>query len=393
MDSIGRIRNAIFGVTEKKEKSPDKSAKNPLDSQYKKSSAHIKDGVDTTPLVNIKSTDTAMTKSPSGLPLATTDTNNSSTAQTSALPANSSSSHQSSSVSTATSNAPANSSKSTPSGKPTTFTPAKSVNFSTEVQDAYYSILHPDAIALAKANNLTKKEAAAIHAYTRNEYYRDMNAALRVVNKDGNVDTSSAAALKNAGITDDGLAEMIAATVSGMKKLPPDQTDSSVFLALGRNDSVPDEFLEPYAQGASITMGPFYSSTVSMPTVEGWWDGTDHFLSVLQNVNGNGRDISPFSAFPTEKEILFMPGTRFIVLGRTERTETPLGKPGMLNTSKTKTKILLQLQEVSTNPDDPLPPTIHPSTFQSLSAPVKQNKAEKTNTSNSEKKSTYFGFK
>ena len=88
-----------------------------------------------------------------------------------------------------------------------------------------------------------------------------------------------------------------------------------------------------------------------------------------------------------------MPGTRFIVLGRTERTETPLGKPGILNASETKTKILLQLQEVSSNPDDPLPPTIHPSTFQSLSAPVKEKKAEKSNTSNSEKKSTYFGFK
>jgi hypothetical protein len=267
------------------------------------------------------------------------------------------------------------------------------VNFSTEVQDAYYSILRPDAIALAKANNLTMKEAAAIHAYTRNEYYRDMNAALRVVNKDGNIDTSSAAALKNAGITDDGLAEMIAATVSGMKKLPADQTDGGVFLALGRNDSIPEEFLEPYAQGASITMGPFYSSTVSMPTVEGWWDGSDHFLSVLQNVNGNGRDISAFSEFPNEKEVLFMPGTRFIILGRTERTETPLGTPGLLGTSQTKTKILLQLQEVSSNPNDPLPPTIHPSTFQSLSAPVKEKKSEKSNTFDSEKRSTYFGIK
>jgi len=393
MDKISRIRNAIFGAVEKKEKPPEKSAKNPLDSHYKKSSAHIDDGVDAASLVNIKSTNPATTKSPSGSPLGTAAISNSSSAKTSASPANLPSSMQGVGTATTAPNAPTTASAITPSATPTKFTPTKPVDFSTAVQDAYYDILGSDAKSLVKAHNLTKKEAAAIHAYTKNDYYRDMNAALRAVNKDGNIDASNAAALKNAGITDDGLAEMIAATVSGMKKLPPDQTDSSVFLALGRNDSVPEEFLEPYAQGASITIGPFYSSTVSMPTVEGWWDGTDHFLSVLQNVNGNGRDISAFSAFPTEKEVLFMPGTRFIVLGRTERTETPLGKPGILNASETKTKILLQLQEVSSNPDDPLPPTIHPSTFQSLSAPVKEKKAEKSNTSNSEKKSTYFGFK
>ena len=79
--------------------------------------------------------------------------------------------------------------------------------FSKDVQDAYYDKLRPEAKSLVNQYNLTKKEAAAIHAYTRDEYYRDMNAALRVVNKDGNVDASSAAALKQAGITDDGLAE------------------------------------------------------------------------------------------------------------------------------------------------------------------------------------------
>lgn len=357
MDKIGRLRAAIFGTTEKKETPPEKAANNPLNSHTTKSTAHINGVVDAGLQVNIKSGDTVNTKLPS-----------------------------SSSVG-------AGVMKSSYSASPVKFTPSKPVIFSTEVQDAYYDTLRPDARSLATACKLTRKEAAAIHAYTRDEYYRTMNAALRVVNKDGNVDTSSAAALKKAGITDDGLAELIAATVSGMKKLPPDQQNDKVFLALGRNDSVPEEFLEPYAQGASITMGPFYSSTVSMPTVEGWWDGSDHFLSVLQNVNGNGRDISAFSEFPNEKEVLFMPGTRFMVLGRTERTETPLGTPGLLGAFQTKTKILLQLQEVSSNPNDPLPPTIHPSTFQSLSAPVKQKKSETPTTFSSEKKSTYFGLK
>lgn len=40
MDTIGRIRTAIFRTTEKKEKPPEKFAKSPLNSLYKKSSAH-----------------------------------------------------------------------------------------------------------------------------------------------------------------------------------------------------------------------------------------------------------------------------------------------------------------------------------------------------------------
>ena len=87
-----------------------------------------------------------------------------------------------------------------------------------------------------------------------------------------------------------------------------------------------------------------------------------------------------------------MPGTRFMVLGRTERTETPMGKPGLLGAFKTKTKILLQVQEVSSNPNDALPPTIHPSTFQSLSAPIKK-KPEKSDPVKPETKSAYFGLK
>ena len=393
MDKIGKIRAAIFGTTERKENLPEKSAKNPLNSHSVKSSSHINEAVDAGLQVNVKSTDPASTRLRSGLPVETGAITSTSKAKTSAPLATSPSSHQGGSTSATTPNTPTNSSASTPSGSPKKFTPTKPVIFSKDVQDVLYDKLRPEAKSLSNQYSLTKTEAAAIYAYTRNEYYRDMNAALRVVNKDGNVDASSAAALKNAGITDDGLAEMIAATVSGMKKLPPDQTDTSVFLALGRNDSVPEEFLEPYAQGASVTMGPFYSSTVSMPTVEGWWDGSDHFLSVLQNVNGNGRDISAFSEFPNEKEVLFMPGTRFIVLGRTEHTKTPLGKPGLLGAFQTKTKILLQLQEVSSNPNAALPPTIHPSTFQSLSAPIKEKKPEKSDSVKSETKSSYFGLK
>jgi hypothetical protein len=339
------LRDAIFGTTENKENPTEKSTENPLNSHKTKSSTHVNTVVEGNVQVNVKSSDSAIGKPPPASPMVTGAIGNGSAPTTTASTITASSSKK-------------------------TFTPAKPIDFSVDVQKTYYDILKLKTKFLAKMYGLTRKEAAAIHAYTRNEYYRTMNSALRIVNREGDVDTSSATALKKAGITDDGLAELIAATVSGMKKLPPDQKNPSVFFALGRNDSIPEEFLQPYAQGATITMGPFYSSTVSMPTVEGWWDNSDHFLSVLQTVNGNGRDISAFSQFPTEKEVLFMPGTRFMVLGRTEQTETPLGTPGPPGSSQTKTKILLQLQEISINPNDPLPPTIHPSTFQSLAAPI-----------------------
>lgn len=393
MDTIGRIRTAIFGNTEQKENSADKSSKNLLHSHATRSSAHVNRAIDEGQQVNIKLAESANARLSADSAEKKGCTASSSKAETSPNPSTLPSSHQGGSTHIPTAKMPADSSARSSSGMPVKFTPSKRVNFSDDIQGMFYDKLRPEGKSLANQYNLTKTEAAAIYAYTRDEFYRDMNAALRAVNKDGNVDASSAAALKHAGITDDGLAEMIAATVSGMKKLPPDQTDTSVFIALGRNDSVPEEFLEPYAQGASITMGPFYSSTVSMPTVEGWWDGSDHFLSVLQNVNGNGRDISAFSEFPNEKEVLFMPGTRFMVLGRTERTETPVGTPGILSSFRTKTKILLQLQEVSSNPNDALPPSIHPSTFQSLAAPVKEKKPEKSDSFRSETKSTYFGIK
>ena len=400
MDRIGRLRDAIFGTNEKKENPSEKPAENPLNSHKTKSSAHVNTELDQHVRVNVKTSDTAIAKPAPASPTATGIIGNgsapTSTYPTSTYPTSTSSTNASSKTTA---------SISTASSSKKTFTPAKPIDFSVDVQNKYYDILKPDAKSLAKAHGLTKKETAAIHAYTRNEYYRTMNSALRVVNSEGNVDTSSATALKSAGITDDGLAELIAATVSGMKKLPPDQTDPSVFFALGRNDSIPEEFLQPYAQGATITMGPFYSSTVSMPTVEEWWDNSDHFLSVLQTVNGNGRDISAFSEFPNEKEVLFMPGTRFMVLGRTEKTETPLGKPGLFGSSQTKTKILLQAQEISINPNDALPPTIHPSTFQSLAVPIKpkwpdnsaptgsEKKSKSPAPTTAETKSTYFGMK
>lgn len=238
------------------------------------------------------------------------------------------------------------------------FTPRFHTPFAPRVQEAFYDSLSQKALDLVEKYRLTKEEAAAIHAYTKNKYYDNMNGALRAVNKDGKVDTSSADALWDAGIKDPELATMIASAVKGMKKLPPTQTSDSHFIALGRNDSIPDEFLQPFKEGASVTIPSFFSTTVSSSVMEKWWDDKNQGLCIFQRVHGNGRDITAFSAYENEKEILFIPGTQFIVLALTEPTITPSGNS---NSSATKMKRLMHLQEVST--DFPLPPTINPSTF------------------------------
>ena len=209
-------------------------------------------------------------------------------------------------------------------------------------------------------HGLTKTEAAAIHAYTKNIYYENMNGALRAVNRNGKPDVSDAAALEAAGIDDD-LATLIASAVSGMKKLPPSQTSETVFEGLGRNDSVPEEFLEAYQEGATVGISAFFSATVSSNTVKDWWDRTDHMLCITQRVNGNGRDVSAFSEFENEREVLFLPGTQFMVLARTEQTLTPSGNNNANNANAMKLKVLMHVQEIA--PDAPLPPTINPSTF------------------------------
>jgi hypothetical protein len=244
------------------------------------------------------------------------------------------------------------------SNAPKIFTPRFHTPFTPRVQDAFYNSLSRKALAMVEKYRLTKEEAVAIHAYSKNKYYENMNEALRAVNKDGRVDPSSADALWEAGIKDPELATMIASVVKGMKKLPPTQTSDSHFFALGRNDSIPDEFLQPFKEGASITIPSFFSTTVSSTVVEQWWDSKDQALCIFQRVQGNGRDITEFSEYPNEKEVLFIPGTQFMVLALTEPTITPSGDS---KSGATKVKRLMHLQEVST--DFPIPPSISRLTF------------------------------
>ncbi len=166
---------------------------------------------------------------------------------------------------------------------------------------------------------------------------------------------SDAASLVRAGIKNKDLAELIAALTRGLKKLPPAQTDPMYFTCLGRNVTMGEADLDTFIENAEVTLPTFTSTTVSLEemTQSDWWDGKDQALFIYQQVNGNGRDIAAFSSFSYEKDILFLPFTKFKVLFRGEPTDTPAGVPrdpesvqdAEVN-PKTVKKLLIALQEI-----------------------------------------------
>ena len=207
---------------------------------------------------------------------------------------------------------------------------AKNLVFDADTQDDFYKKVGADEKTLALINEckLTEKEAAAIHAYTKDEYYVHINSQFRHLPLD-KVDISDAKALTNAGVQNPDLAELIAALIKGMRKLPPAQTSDSAFLPLGRSVEMYKEELDLYVKDAEIISRAFLSTTDSataMVSVSvGFWDKKDIALIIYQRVNGNARDIGRFSEFPDEQEILFMPNTKFKVMFRSEPRETEGG--------------------------------------------------------------------
>ncbi len=224
------------------------------------------------------------------------------------------------------------------------------------------------AKVLARRHNLTNDEAVAIHAYTKNQYFQVINSQFRSLPL-YDADIFDAQSLKQAGVKNSDLAELIAALARGLKKLPPAQTDPSNFICLGRNVSMTADELGTFTENSEVTMPTFVSTTVSSDEMisEDWWNKKDQALFIYQRVDGNGRDITLFSEFPREKEILFLPYTKFQVLFRSEPTNTLAGVPddnGPLDKHAKVTKMLIAVQEI-------------PSERQIAAAQADKEKAEK----------------
>ena len=113
---------------------------------------------------------------------------------------------------------------------------------------------------------------------------------------------------------------------------------------------MPDDELDLYEEDAKVTVSAFISTTDSADEMitDNWWNNKDHALFIFQKVSGNGRDISIFSDFENEAEILFLPYTKFEVIFRGEPTLTT---PGVSSSGKPSNKekiekILISLQEI-----------------------------------------------
>jgi len=223
------------------------------------------------------------------------------------------------------------------------------IRFGSNEQNDLYKGLSPTAKQYAKNYGLTRIEAAAIRAYTQDGFYTHINNKFRTLDLE-HIDISDTSALKKAGVKTIDMSELIAALIRGLRKLPPAQTSETYFTSAGRNVSLPDDELELYIQDAKVTVSAFLSTTDSADEMitDNWWDYKKHALFIFQKVNGNGRDISMFSDFPNEKEILFLPFTKFEVIFRGEPTLTT---PGVYSSGKPSNKekiekILISLQEI-----------------------------------------------
>ena len=169
-----------------------------------------------------------------------------------------------------------------------------------------------EAKELASTHKLTEPEVAAIRAYTKN-YYLMINYQLRNL-PDPNVNIYDADALKKSGVNPD-MADLIANLVNGLKKLPPAQLDGQIVRGHGRDANLPEEELEKFKEGRTISPSMFISTTNSLEQMvdNSWWNTNPQAIVIHQVPNGNGRDIAVFSPYQHESEILFLPNTRFKV--------------------------------------------------------------------------------
>jgi hypothetical protein len=171
---------------------------------------------------------------------------------------------------------------------------------------------------------LVATEMAAIRCYS-GKSYEVINSTLLSLTGE-NVDFGSADSLKSFKVNEH-LSEIISDAVNGMKKLPPDQISTIDFNGLGRDVTLPDKVLNSMKEGEIISPLMFTSTTQKLEQLveNEWWHNREHVVLIHQRVGGNGRDISAFSEYKHESEILFLPGTKFKITIREDKVEVGQG--------------------------------------------------------------------
>jgi hypothetical protein len=158
---------------------------------------------------------------------------------------------------------------------------------------AAHSILGNSRAVLAmKEHGLSLSEAVSIHIYTT-EAYKEINAELR---------------LKTVRPDTDAIVEQCK---SGMAKLPSHQD------LVSRLVNLPPEALADHAEGEVMTYQAFTSTSMIL---SGANDFHGNVFMVMQpkDPGSGGKDVSMFSRYGNEREVLFPPGAQFKILKRTE---------------------------------------------------------------------------
>lgn len=138
-------------------------------------------------------------------------------------------------------------------------------------------------------DGVTKDDLSAIAHYT-GPGYQELNGALRSDAMDAS-QHARVEALKNA-----------------LEKLPAYQGP------VIRGTNLPPEVVAQYRPGEVITEDAFLSTTTNAAVAQSPTFAGNVEFRILSS---SGRDISSFSVFPEEQEILFPPGTRFYILDKT----------------------------------------------------------------------------
>jgi hypothetical protein len=139
-----------------------------------------------------------------------------------------------------------------------------------------------------EAAPLTTEHLSALADYT-GPGHEDLNDALR----NETVDASQQA--------------RVDALNRALDKLPPYEGP------VVRGTDLPPDVLAQYQPGAAVTESAFFSSSINPAVPQSTAFAGNVEFRVLSRT---GRDISSFSMFPTEQEVLFPTGVTFYVLDR-----------------------------------------------------------------------------
>ncbi|MGK5083998.1 hypothetical protein WDW37_11925 [Bdellovibrionota bacterium FG-1] len=166
--------------------------------------------------------------------------------------------------------------------------------------------LRPGGEALAKKYHLTAAEVACIQGYTGSDYGR-LNLALRVGGDERKGLDPYIAVLNRALMK---LPKYKTVDVAAPSASPYSPPESGKDLGpVRRGARLPKEVLEQHQFGAIVTYQGYTSALLGFG-----FGGAQQFI-IASNC---GRNIEELSGLPAEREVLFLPGAKFVVLDRKE---------------------------------------------------------------------------